>query len=182
MICVQANEGATENGVFVAARPAFTTTSATPDQSSAGTLTLVRFAEWSMLACYFRQNEKLAKARYFDACQRIASECVEQPFLMVGDLNTGNQALDRAPGGTPFLCANRFDELCTGAMRMDRERQTSTSADGLDLPVDGVRRELPAALRREHIGRCPWELPQHPHLVASDWMSRWPALLDPRHM
>jgi exonuclease III len=72
MTGAQANEGATKNGVFVAAKLAFSVTSATPNQSCAGTLTLVRFADWAMLACYFPQSDKLAKARYFDVCQRSA--------------------------------------------------------------------------------------------------------------
>ena len=62
MTFVQANEGASENGVFVAAKSAFSTTSATPDQFCAGTLTLVQFPDWSMLACYFPGNDKLEGA------------------------------------------------------------------------------------------------------------------------
>jgi hypothetical protein len=67
-------------------------------------------------------------------------------------------------------------------VRVDRERQTSASADGFHLTIDRVRGELATTLRREHVGRCSRELPQHQHFIASDWMSRWPAVLDPRHM
>jgi exodeoxyribonuclease III len=125
MACAQATDGSTVNGVFVAAKRAFSTISTTPDRSSPGTLTLVRFADWSVLACYFPQGDKLAKDRYFDTCQRIASGCVDQPFLIVGDLNTGNQTLDRTPGGVPFFCAKRFDELSAGAGLIDLWRHSN---------------------------------------------------------
>ena len=125
MTFVQANEGASENGVFVAAKSTFSTNSATPDRSCVGTLTLVRFADWSMLACYFPGNDKLGKARYFDTCQRIASDCKNQPFLIVGDLNTGNPTLDRTPRGTPFFCASQFDDLSTGGNLVDLWRRSN---------------------------------------------------------
>jgi exonuclease III len=38
---------------------------------------------------------------------------------MLGDLNTGNQRLDRTPAGEPFICANRFDELSEAAGLVD---------------------------------------------------------------
>ena len=65
-----ANEGATRNGVFVAAKENFDSTSVTPGPESAGTLLRVQFDVWTMLACYFPQG--IAKSRYFDACQDVA--------------------------------------------------------------------------------------------------------------
>ncbi len=130
MTCVEACEGSTKNGLFIASKPSFSTSSATPRHTCPGTLTLARYTGWSMLACYFPQNDKLAKGRYFDACHRITSEFANRPFLLLGDLNTGNQKLDKSPGGTPFFCADRFDELSASCGLVDLWRR-SNDADAL---------------------------------------------------
>jgi hypothetical protein len=88
-----ANDGATKNGVFVATKGEYTVRSVTPVQNSPGTLLRVQFNSWILLACYFPQGK--VKAAYFDACQQEAKAAGNQPLLVVGDLNTGNQTLTR---------------------------------------------------------------------------------------
>jgi exonuclease III len=123
MHCKSANDGATENGVFVAAKNEFATASETPDRQSAGTLMRVEFDGWTLLACYFPQ--KAAKARYFEVCRRIAQDRETRPLLIVGDLNTGNQMADRTPAGTPYFCSDDFDDLSRKHGLCDLWRRTN---------------------------------------------------------
>jgi hypothetical protein len=64
-----------------------------PDRETAGTLLRVAFDGWTMVAAYFPQHE--AKARYFRAWSDLATTVGAEPFVLVGDLNTGNQYADR---------------------------------------------------------------------------------------
>jgi exonuclease III len=120
---IHANLGAKGNGIFVAAKLAFSAISLTPDQSRGGAVSLVEFADWSMLACYFPQ--KSAKAPFFDVSLRAACSCADRPFLIIGDLNTGNQVLDRMPEGDRFYCAKQFDELSSVAGLVDLWRKSN---------------------------------------------------------
>jgi exonuclease III len=122
----RANEGATRNGVFVAAKENFDSTSVPPGPESAGTLLRVQFDVWTMLACYFPQGR--AKSRYFDACRDVAEAVSAKPFLIVGDLNTGNQVADRTPTGERYACAERFDWLSEAGGLVDLWRRTNGAA------------------------------------------------------
>jgi exonuclease III len=102
-------DGGTANGVFVASRAPFQTESSTPADQGAGALMLAHFEGFTLLACYF--PALLAKEPFFARCAEIAAENAERPFLMLGDLNTGNQIIDRAAQGVPYTCAADFDEL-----------------------------------------------------------------------
>lgn len=103
-------DGGTANGVFVASKCAFRSASATPEGQGAGVLMLVRFAGVSVLACYFAQlNEKSV---FFDRCGQVARRHGARPFVLVGDLNTGNQAVDRSERAGKYFCAAGFDGLC----------------------------------------------------------------------
>jgi exonuclease III len=119
---IGACEGATRNGVFVASALGFQSRSATPGPETAGTLLHVDFRDWRMLASYFPQGE--AKARYFWACSDIARAVGAAPFLLVGDLNTGNQLADKTPSGERYACAERFDHLSAGDGLVDLWRRT----------------------------------------------------------
>ena len=117
------NDGATKNGVLIAARVGFDCASVTPGKESPGTLLRASFDGWTMLACYFPQGS--AKGRYFDTCRDIAQECAGNPFLIVGDLNTGNQIADKTPEGVKYACAERFDRLSSADGLVDLWRLTN---------------------------------------------------------
>jgi exonuclease III len=109
MKCIGACEGATLNGVAIAAKRPFDRVSATPGRESAGTMLRANFDGWTVLAAYFPQGQ--LKQRYFDVCRDVATAHSEQPFLLVGDLNTGNQVADKSPTGAKYECDERFDRL-----------------------------------------------------------------------
>ena len=122
------NDGATKNGVFVAAKHGCIETSVTPGNQSAGALMRVQFDSWAMLACYFPHLE--AKAPYFDVCERVAKECGGQPLLIVGDLNTGNQSVDKTAAGTKYACSDRFDRLSQKEGLVDLWRRSNGTRPG----------------------------------------------------
>lgn len=125
--CLTLNDGTTRNGVLVAARELFEASSMTPRNSTPGVLLLLRFARWVLLACYFPQLE--AKLEFFNACKKTASLHSNIPFILIGDLNTGNQVLDKALGATPFSCSNAFNSLTSEAHLSDLWR----SSNGIEL-------------------------------------------------
>ena len=49
------------------------------------------------------------KAPYFDAAIAAALRHKRRKFLVLGDLNTGNQHADREPAGVRYNCADQFD-------------------------------------------------------------------------
>jgi exodeoxyribonuclease-3 len=115
-------EGATLNGVAIAAKAPFDCASVTPGRETAGTLLRADFSDWTMLAAYFPQNE--LKRGYFDVCCDVAQACSGRPFLFVGDLNTGNQVADKTPRGDKYRCAERFDRLSSTEGLVDLWRRT----------------------------------------------------------
>ena len=122
---IDACDGATRNGVFVATALKFQSSSVTPGAETAGTLLRVALGGWTMLACYFPLGE--AKARYFQTCSNVAKAVGASPFLMVGDLNTGNQLADKTLDGERYACADRFDHLSVGDGLVDLWRRTQGS-------------------------------------------------------
>jgi hypothetical protein len=104
-----ASDGATPNGVAIPSKTPFNCISTTPEREVAGTILRAAFGGWTLLACYF--PKKKAKAGYFDVCRDEARACSEPPFLLLGDLNTGNQVADRTPDGDRYVCADRFDNF-----------------------------------------------------------------------
>jgi exonuclease III len=115
-------EGSTLNGVAVAAKTPFCCEGVTPDRQSPGTLLQADFPDWSMLASYFPQGE--AKNRYFDVVRRLADARGDRPFLVMGDLNTGNQLADKTAAGAKYACAERFDRLSSADGLVDLWRAT----------------------------------------------------------
>jgi exonuclease III len=120
---IGACEGATRNGVAIAARTSFDCASVTPGRESAGTMLRADLAGWTMLAAYFPQGE--LKHRYFDVCHDVSQACVGKPFLLIGDLNTGNQVADKTPNGVKYACPERFDRLSSIEGLVDLWRQTN---------------------------------------------------------
>ena len=119
---VEACEGATKNGVFVASTLPFEATSATPGRETAGTLVRLAFDAWTMLAAYFPQRD--AKATYFEACSDVATAVGVEPFILMGDLNTGNQRADRTPTDEKYVCDLLFDGLSKSHGLVDLWRRT----------------------------------------------------------
>jgi exodeoxyribonuclease-3 len=119
---IGACDGATKNGVFVASALPFEVTGVTPNKNTAGTLLRVAFDGWTMLAAYFPQRE--VKANYFKVCTDQMAAVGAAPILLVGDLNTGNQHVDRTPTGEKYVCAERFDELSEAHGFIDLWRRT----------------------------------------------------------
>jgi len=67
-------------------------------------------------------------------------------------------------------------------VRMDAEWHLGSLTEPLDEPVEADR---PAALGNEHVGICgvlPPELPRGSHLIATDWMNAWLAVLHPANV
>jgi exodeoxyribonuclease III len=102
-------DGGTANGVFVASRLPFITKTATPANKGTGVLMLVQFKSFTLLACYF--PSLIAKAPFFARCSKVAKARRSQPFLMLGDLNTGNQNSDRVENAVRYTCSDAFDAL-----------------------------------------------------------------------
>jgi exonuclease III len=118
-------DGCTPNGVFLASLDPFMTESATPIGQSAGCLMLARFQRVTLLACYFPQLK--AKAAFFDRCLELASQHQAAPFVLAGDLNTGNQLADRSEGAGKFYCSDHFDRLTSAGGLSDLWRLTNGS-------------------------------------------------------
>jgi exodeoxyribonuclease III len=117
------NDCRTANGVFLAARIPFQIMTMTPHGSAPGVLMLARFQSWTLLASYFPQDA--FKARFFTACAEIAVAHTDTPFAIVGDLNTGNQLVDKSAGGARYFCAEGFDALTSKASLVDLWRRTN---------------------------------------------------------
>jgi exonuclease III len=116
-------DGCTANGVFLASLDPFVTESATPAAQSAGCLMLARFRCVTLLACYFPQLK--AKAAFFDRCLELASQHQAAPFVLAGDLNTGNQLADRSEGAGKYHCSDHFDRLTSAGGLSDLWRLTN---------------------------------------------------------
>jgi exodeoxyribonuclease-3 len=128
------NDCRTANGVFLAARIPFQIMTMTPHGSAPGVLMLARFQSWTLLASYFPQDA--FKARFFTACAEIAVAHTDTPFAIVGDLNTGNQLVDKSAGGARYFCAEGFDALTSKASLVDSWRRTNgTHAHGHGCPI-----------------------------------------------
>ena len=57
------------------------------------------------------QPTNVAKTRFWDAVLQEAESRLEEPFLFVGDWNTGTHRLDET--GKTFVCAEHFGRLAT---------------------------------------------------------------------
>jgi hypothetical protein len=55
-----------------------------------------------------------ANAAFFGRCLELATHHQALPFVLGGDLNTGNQFSDRSEGAGKYYCADHFDRLTTG--------------------------------------------------------------------
>lgn len=120
------NDGGTANGVMIAARDPFTIASVTPRTGATGSIALARFAACSVLACYFPSMKE--KEPFFDAAIAVALRHKRRKFILLGDLNTGNQHADRVPAGVRYNCANQFDALSRDHRLVDLWRHSQGEA------------------------------------------------------
>jgi exonuclease III len=115
---VAVNGLARSNGVLIAAKTSFDDLRITPKASDKGELLLATFpAGLRLLAAYFPQ--KTAKSPFFQICVDEALKNDQTPFLLVGDLNTGRNDLDRQATGSRFHCAKMFEALVDQAKLVD---------------------------------------------------------------
>jgi exonuclease III len=117
-------DGGSANGVLIASHAPFKAVSATAlGATSAGVLLQASFEGWALLACYFPQGE--FKTKFFSACAQASKELADHPFVIIGDLNTGNQLADKTPTGAPFACNRQFDALTADSRLIDLWRHTN---------------------------------------------------------
>jgi exodeoxyribonuclease III len=113
------------NGVLVGTKLGLETRQITPMGSEKGELLLAEIEhEWKLLAAYFPQGN--AKEPFFKTCIAEA-RLNEAPFLLIGDLNTGNNDVDVEGKGVPFSCAKLFDALQSEARLFDLWRMAHAS-------------------------------------------------------
>jgi len=98
------------NTVLLAARGITGSQAATPLNSPVGDLVSISTEEgFTILGCYFPQ--RLDKTPFFHRCIELAVRNSHQPFVMIGDFNTGRNDLDIEGDGVPFDCADLFAGL-----------------------------------------------------------------------
>jgi len=115
-------DGHSANGILVASRQAFDPMSHTPRVSVSGVLMQARFPTWRLLAVYFPSVR--GKSDFFDGCMALAKRHARTPFLLIGDMNTGNQTADREPAGMRYHSADAFDRLGAVARLTDLWRHS----------------------------------------------------------
>ena len=155
------NDGGTANGVMIAARDPFTIASVTPRTGATGSVALARFAELSVLACYFPSMKE--KAPFFDAAIATALRHKRRKFILLGDLNTGNQNADREPAGVRYNCADQFDALTNNHRLVDLWRHSRGEArewSWLSHRQNGFRLDHAFANRvfvKTHVPHCVYD-------------------------
>jgi exodeoxyribonuclease III len=98
------------NTVLLAARGIKGSQPATPLNSPVGDLVSISTEEGvRILGCYFPQ--RMDKTPFFHRCIELAERNSHQPFVMIGDFNTGRNDLDIEGNGVPFYCADQFAGL-----------------------------------------------------------------------
>jgi exodeoxyribonuclease-3 len=139
--CQSLTDGATATGVFLAAKASFTPSSVTPDGGTPGVMMLAQATAWTLLACYFPHKE--LKRPFFAAVAHVAAVHADEPLIVVGDLNTGNQIRDRSKDGARFHCTVDFDALSEKVGLIDLWRLTHVEGaqeySWLSAPGNGFR-------------------------------------------
>jgi exodeoxyribonuclease III len=112
------------NGILIASRrPIFGRSDETPTEIAKGCLRLVKIGHsLRVLAAYIppsgdeRQAEK-EKRPFFDRSIELARKNIDRPFLLIGDLNTGNNDFDRTRLGAKFYYEKGFIGLESARLR-----------------------------------------------------------------
>jgi exodeoxyribonuclease-3 len=99
-----------KNTLLIAARGMTNSVSVTPPDSPVGDLVSTSTEEGvRVLGCYFPQ--RMDKTPFFHRCFELAERNSHQPFIVIGDFNTGRNDLDIEGNGVPFYCADQFAGL-----------------------------------------------------------------------
>jgi hypothetical protein len=64
-------------------------------------------------------SKKKAKAPFSAICNEVAAAHAETPFVIVGDLNTGNQLVDKSAGGARLSLSEIKSEHTDGVIRRE---------------------------------------------------------------
>jgi exonuclease III len=72
-------------------------------------LLIADFGDLRMMAAYFPGAK--AKAPFFGVCTAEAESSTSVPFVLLGDLNTGRNDVDKEGNGARFDCADQFKAL-----------------------------------------------------------------------
>lgn len=95
---------------------------ATPAGSPSGELLLVTLQSGiHVLGCYFPQSKQ--KAPFFSRAAEFGAALNNAPFLVVGDLNTGRNDVDRSERGVKFALEDEFISLSRTTGLVDLWRQ-----------------------------------------------------------
>lgn len=103
--------GNRDNGVMVASRHPMYTERCTPSCAQKGELFLVESNGLIICGAYFPQGGD--KAPFFSTLYSLAAEYAGRPFLIMGDINTGDNTVDLQSGATKFSCSPMFYDLTT---------------------------------------------------------------------
>jgi exonuclease III len=109
-----------DNGVLFAAKRPFAARCVTPHHARVGrpysrnegrgaALLMADFGDLRMLSAYFPGGK--LKAAFFEVCAAQAEASTSVPFVLIGDINTGRNDIDKEPNGTPFDCVAEFKAL-----------------------------------------------------------------------
>lgn len=101
--------GIRDNGVLIAAKENIEAKRVTPPTADKGELGLAQCPSVSICAAYFPLGEH--KRPFFQQLFDLSKRYRKTPFLIVGDINTGNNQMDLSKGATRFACADMFDAL-----------------------------------------------------------------------
>jgi exonuclease III len=130
----------TSNGVLLAAKSSFHSRCLTPAGAQKGALLLADLASGCrLLAAYFPQGK--VKSSFFEICIKEALAADDMPFILLGDLNTGQNKVDVEGNGVPFQCADLFAALQTKAGLIDlwRNEHPDKREWSWRSPINGFR-------------------------------------------
>jgi exonuclease III len=120
-----ANEGATRNGVFVAAKGNFDSTSVTPVRNPPEHCCASNSTSGP---CLPATSPTTGRNRDISTLVETSPSGQREALPDVGDLNTGNQVADRTPAGEKYACAEQFDWLSVAGGLVDLWRRTNGAA------------------------------------------------------
>lgn len=122
-MCLGDSRGPAANGLLIASTHPFQMQGLTPQTSANGTILAADLENGlRILCCYFPQRD--AKRPFFSTCLDQAAQ-FDRPLLIIGDLNTGNNATDLEAGGAKFSCSDQFDKLTEDAGMVDLWRSSN---------------------------------------------------------
>lgn len=101
--------GPRDNGILLASRHAFTASAQTPHEATHGELVLAQTSGLMICGTYFPQKKE--KIPFFEKLNKLSAQYTEIPLIILGDINTGDNAVDLQAGATRYDCADMFTDL-----------------------------------------------------------------------